>query len=132
MISGTFTGNTSFTATAASVNVPTGVITCTERYNTITVPNGVRVLKFEVKGYNRFCTIGVTPGKTYSKIQAMEFMYDDGSVLLVLAWRDGDNRSIRWAELGEEGQDCVTSAFIDFTLSYSPQINTLKPDYTDY
>ena len=44
MKSGTFTNNTLFSVTAASVNVPTGEITVDGAVD-FTVPNGVRVLK---------------------------------------------------------------------------------------
>lgn len=44
MKSGTFTNNTSFSVTAASVNVPTGEIKVGDAVD-FTVPNGVRVLE---------------------------------------------------------------------------------------
>lgn len=63
MKSGTFTNNTSFSATAASVAVPSGSTTITVNgYNSasFTVPNGVRVVSVD----GRY--VGVTPNKTYS------------------------------------------------------------------
>lgn len=132
MKSGTFTNNTSFTATAAQVNVPTGTINCTNDYNTITVPNGVTVLKVEIKGYEGFCTVGVTPGKTYSRLTGTEEEWDDGNITNARVEReDGDNYH-PWAEFGEPESGPLTSVYTDFTLRYSPQINTLKPDFTDY
>lgn len=132
MKSGTFTSNTSFTASAAQVNVPTGTINCTNNYNTITVPNGVTVLKVETKGYKGFCTVGVTPGKTYSKLTGTEEAWDDGYITDAMVEREDADNYYRWAYFGEEGSEPVGAVWIDFTLSYSPQINTLKPDYTDY
>lgn len=132
MKSGTFTNNTSFSATVAQVSVPTGTISCTNEYNTITVPNGVTVLKVEIKGYKGFCTVGVTPGKTYSKLTGTEEVWDEGNVTNAEVGREDDDNYYIWAEFGEEGGEPVTSVYITFTLKYSPQINTLKPDFTDY
>lgn len=58
MKSGTFTNNTSFSATAASVVVPSGSTAITvNNYNSasFTVPNGVRVVSVD----GRY--VGVTP-----------------------------------------------------------------------
>jgi hypothetical protein len=116
----------------ATVDVPTGMFTCTNEYNTITVPNGVTVLKVEIKGYNKFCTVGVTPGKTYSDLSGTEEIWDDGNTWSATVGRVDDRYYYLWAEVGEEGVDPLETFHIDFTLKYSPQINTLKPDYTDY
>ena len=132
MKSGTFTNNTSFSATAAQVNIPTGTFNCNDEYNTITVPNGVTVLKVEVPDCEGFCTVGVTPGKTYERLTGTENVYDDGYTLEEIVERDNAGDRYPWAYFGEEGVDPVTSIWVTFTLKYSPQINTLKPDYTDY
>lgn len=116
----------------ATVDVPTGTFTCTNDYNTITVPNGVTVLKVEIKGYDKFCTVGVTPGKTYSKLSGTEEVWDDGNTMNARVEREDSGNYYPWAEFGEPGSDPVTAVYVDFTLKYSPQINTLKPDYTDY
>ena len=132
MRSGTFTNNTTFTATAAQVNVPTGMFTCTNEYNTITVPNGVTVLKVEIQGYDEFSTVGVTPGKTYSKVSGIEEVWDDGNVWNARVDREDDRHYYPWAAFGEPGSDPVEAVRVDFTLKYSPEINTYKPDFTDY
>lgn len=132
MKSGTFTNNTSFSATVAQVSVPTGTISCTNEYNTITVPNGVTVLKVEIKGDNKFCTVGVTPGKTYSELAGIQELWDDGNNWSASVAREDGDFAYLWAEFGAEGVDIIGATQIDFTLKYSPQINTLKPDYTDY
>lgn len=116
----------------ATVDVPTGMFTCTNEYNTITVPNGVTVLKVEIKGYNKFCTVGVTPGKTYSGLSGTQKLWDYGNLWSAVVGREDDDLFYLWADFGKEGIDSLGAAQIDFTLSYSPQINTLKPDYTDY
>lgn len=116
----------------ATVDVPTGMFTCTNEYNTITVPNGVTVLKVEIKGYNKFCTVGVTPGKTYSGLSGVEETWDDGNTWSAEVGRDDGDLFHLWADFGEGGVDTQEVFWIDFTLKYSPQINTLKPDYTDY
>lgn len=86
----------------------------------------------ETKGYKGFCTVGVTPGKTYSKLTGTEEVWDDGYIADAMVEREDADNYYRWAYFGEEGSDLVGVGWIDFTLSYSPQINTLKPDYTDY
>lgn len=116
----------------ATVDVPTGTFTCTNDYNTITVPNGVTVLKVEIKGYDEFYTVGVTPGKTYSKLSGTEEVWDDGNTVNARVEREDGDNYYTWAEFGQPGSDPITAVLIDFTLKYSPQINTLKPDYTDY
>ena len=116
----------------ATVDVPTGMFTCTNDYNSIRVPNGVTVLKVEIKGYDEFCTVGVTPGKTYSKLSGTEEVWDDGNIVNARVEREDGDNYYSWAEFGEPGSDPVTAVYVDFTLKYSPQINTLKPDYTDY
>lgn len=117
----------------ATVDVPTGMFTCTNEYNTITVPNGVTVLKVEIKGYyNKFCTVGVTPGKTYSELLGTQELWDNGNNWSATVERDSGDYAYLWADFGKPGVDGIGIAHIDFTLKYSPQINTLKPDYTDY
>ena len=63
MKSGTFTNNTSFTATAAQVNVPTGSIQVGFDIVNFTVPTGITVLHM----YNRYIDdyVGVTPNTTH-------------------------------------------------------------------
>lgn len=116
----------------ATVDVPTGMFTCTNDYNSITVPNGVTVLKVEIKGYDEFCTVGVTPGKTYSKLSGTEVTWDDGNTVDAIVERGDVDDYYTWALFGKPGSDPITAVPVDFTLKYSPQINTLKPDYTDY
>ena len=75
MKSGTFTNNTSFSATAASVAVPSGSTTITVKgYNSasFTVPNGVRVVSVD----GRY--VGVTPNKTYSLGGWIPFIHHSG------------------------------------------------------
>ena len=116
----------------ATVDVPTGMFTCTNEYNTITVPNGITVLKVEIKGYNKFCTVGVTPGKTYSDLTGTESEWDEGDTWSASVGREDSKFFYPWAEFGAEGGEIGATVYIDFTLKYSPEINTLKPDYTDY
>lgn len=53
MKSGTFTNNTSFTASAAQVNVPTSSITLFSDMD-FTVPAGVNVIKVNPRESNRY------------------------------------------------------------------------------
>lgn len=115
-----------------TVDVPTGTFHGVAGYNTITVPNGVTVLRVEVPNYEGFCTVGVTPGKTYKKLSGTECIYDEGNNTEAIVEREDDGSYYTWAYFGEEGSDVTTDTWTGFILKYSPQINTLKPDYTDY
>lgn len=65
MKSGTFTNNTSFSATAASIQIPAGSQNVTVDYGTneqIIIPNNVTVVQVDAH------YIGVTPNKKYTLI----------------------------------------------------------------
>lgn len=124
MKSGTFTNNTSFSATAASVAIPAGSQTVTVDYGeraSILIPNNVTVVS--VGG--RY--VGVTPNKKYTVVGWTPFIHHSGdyypSFLQSLS-------GVYWA--GEAPEDTPDTLPATFTISWSSEINTHKPDVTDY
>lgn len=143
MKSGTFTNNTSFSATAAQVNVPTGSISVGDN-DRFTVPSGVKVIKVYFNKYEyddtsgkTYTYVGVTPGKTYifncySYIIFIEGNPDipdsDGIYLGSVANRKKTTWFNRFP--ADEIQDY--EYLRGFELSWSPEINKMTPTYTDY
>lgn len=124
MKSGTFTNNTSFSATAASVAIPAGSQTVTVDYGSnanILIPNNVTVVSVD-GGY-----VGVTPNKKYTVVGWTPFIQHTGdeypSFLRSLS-------GVYWA--GEAPEDTPDTLPATFTISWSSEINTHTPDITDY
>ena len=64
MKSGTFTSNTSFTASAASIVIPSGYLDIdSDAVRQIIIPEGVKVIK--LTGGQRTAYVGVTPGTAH-------------------------------------------------------------------
>lgn len=124
MKSGTFTSNTSFTATAASVAVPSGSTTIIVRgYNSasFTVPDGVRVVSVD----GRY--VGVTPNKTYSLGGWIPYIHhSDESGEPFLQSYSG----VYW--YGSEPEDYPDKLRASFTIRWSTDINAGTPNVTDY
>lgn len=124
MKSGTFTNNTSFSATAASVAVPSGSTAIVVRgYNSasFTVPNGVRVVS--VDG----CYVGVTPNKTYSLggwTPTIHHSEEHGEPFLQ------SSSGVYW--YGSEPEDYPNKEAVSFSIKWSTSINACTPDVTDY
>lgn len=124
MKSGTFTNNTSFSATAASVAVPSGSTTITvDGYNSasFTVPDGVRVVSAD----GRY--VGVTPNKTYSLGGWMPFIHhadDAGNPFLQ------SSSGVYW--YGSAPENYPDQMPVSFTIRWSAEINNSTPDVTDY
>ena len=124
MKSGTFTSNTSFTATAASVAVPSGSTTIiVNGYNSasFTVPEGVRVVS--VDG----CYVGVTANKTYSLggwIPKIHHSGEEGEPFLQ------SSSGVYW--YGSAPEDYPNKSPASFTIRWSTGINAGTPDVTDY
>lgn len=124
MKSGTFTNNTSFSATAASVGVPSGSTTITVNgYNSasFTVPDGVRVVSAD----GRY--VGVTPNKTYSLggwVPSIHHTdYEDEPFLQ-------SSSGVYWH--GSAPKDYPDRMPASFTIRWSTEINNSTPDVTDY
>lgn len=124
MKSGTFTNNTSFSATAASVAVPSGSTTITVyNYNSasFTVPNGVRVVSID----GRY--VGVTPNKTYSLGGWIPFIHHTGE--------EGEpflqsSSGVYW--YGSAPEDYPARLPASFTIRWGRTVNAYEPDVTDY
>ena len=137
MKSGTFTNNTSFTASAAQVNVPTNSVDFLFRGEFI-IPAAIRVVKarlYGVSDYNEHVDItkfvAVTPGKKY-KLQG-EYPYECSEEKtekfygVPTLWNITSN--VEWIGEGVNSED---SESLNFTISWSPEINNHTPDVTDY
>lgn len=124
MKSGTFTNNTSFSATAASVAVPSGSTTITVNgYNSasFTVPNGVRVVSVD----GRY--VGVTPNKTYSLGGWIPFIYhtsEEGEPFLQ------SSSGVYW--YGSAPENYPDTLYASFTIRWGGTVNAYEPDVTDY
>lgn len=124
MKSGTFTSNTSFTASAASVAVPSGstaIVVRNYKSASFTVPNGVRVVSVD----GRY--VGVTPNKTYSLGGWIPFIHHTGE--------EGEpflqsSSGVYW--YGSEPEDYPNRLPASFTIRWSTGINACTPDVTDY
>lgn len=140
MKSGTFTNNTSFSVTAASVNVPTGSIHIHD--STFTPPKNVRVVKVysgktgnitdETTG-EYYAYVGVTPEKSYS-LTSGHLVYlpegDPGRAEPV--GRALSSGYTFWFQETTNYDDFDWSGSYDFTIEWSPEINEMTPTYTDY
>lgn len=126
MKSGTFTNNTSFSVTAASVNVPTGTVQI-DGIGVFTVPTGVTVIEVSQPDLG-VAYVGVTPNtkhslqldwnmirpqhyKTYIRCNSHDVTYLSGYIV---------------TEYDDQEPSLV------FNVDWSPEINTHKPDVTDY
>lgn len=124
MKSGTFTNNTSFSATAASRLVPAGGQNVTVDYGKneeILIPNNVTVVSVEGN------YVGVTPNKKYTLIGWTPFLHhmgDDYPPFLQ------STSGVYWS--GEAPEDTPDTLPATFTIRWSADINTYKPDVTDY
>lgn len=137
MKSGTFTNNTSFTASAAQVNVPTNSVDFLLRGEFI-IPAAIRVVKarlYGVSGYNEHVDItkfvAVTPGKKYKLQGEYPYEYSEEQTEkfygVPTLWNVKSN--VKWIGKGMNSED---SESLNFTISWSPEINNHTPDVTDY
>lgn len=137
MKSGTFTNNTSFTASAAQVNVPTNSVDFLFRGEFI-IPAAIRVVKarlYGVSDYNEHVDItkfvAVTPGKKY-KLQGeypYEYSEEQTEKFYGVPTLLNITSNVEWIGEGVNSED---SESLNFTISWSPEINNHTPDVTDY
>ena len=129
-------GSTVYQVKKSYQSVPTGSAKYSGIGSTITVPAGVTVFKITVSRYGDIGYVGVTPGKTYQNVKGEGYIWDaqeDRVREQVAIFHDmGGTRVVPWARFGNEGDNLSNSYHIDFTLSWSPEINKMKPTYTDY
>ena len=117
----------------AEAVVPTGSLHLEGDDNNFTVPTGVRVLKIHISDfYSEKCYVGVTPGKTYTKLNGTEESWDKGEVMLAYVTRGDYPNYVFWGIFGNEENTCQFASSCDFTIYWSPEINKMKPTFTDY
>lgn len=120
MKSGTFTNNTSFTATAAQVNVPTGTVSIATT-GEFTVPTGITVIKVSHPDLG-VAYVGVTPGTKH---------------FLRLFWIKISSDYTTWINCDSHTKEYLRNETTEepspvFYVDWSPEINTHEPDVTDY
>lgn len=124
MKSGTFTSNTSFTASAASIVIPSGYLDIdSDAVRQIIIPEGVKVIK--LTGGQRTAYVGVTPGTAHVLRHDTE---DVNARILHNVWCDthsGTGVLLSWLTKDDDGDEPVT-------IAWSPEINNHTPDVTDY
>lgn len=121
-VTGTFTGDLTFSASAATQSVPTGSYSDYGKF-TWTVPEGVKVVYID-----RWSSyVGVTPKKKYTWGSYWELDGDSGEECQYL-WSYVSNVEL----LGETAGSPVDDGGVSCTISWSPEINTHTPDVTDY
>ena len=125
MKSGTFTSNTSFTASAASIVIPSGYLDIdSDAVRQIIIPEGVKVIK--LTGGQRTAYVGVTPGTAHVLRHDTENV-NGGARILHNVWC-GTHSALTWLEWltnDADGDEPVT-------IAWSPEINNHTPDVTDY
>lgn len=126
MKSGTFTSNTSFTASAASIVIPSehtyiGI----EEVKAIDIPKGVNVIA--LVGGNTTKYMGVTPSTTHALYHSAEEINGGIRILHNLYCRthNGTGSLLRWITVTSNNDDFVT-------ISWSTEINKKEPTVDHY
>lgn len=126
MKSGTFTNNTSFTATAASIVIPSEYLNIdSNTVRQIIIPEGVKVIK--LTGGQRTAYVGVTPGTAH--VLRHDTEDENGSArILHNVWcgtHSGTSVLLRWLTNDADSDEPVT-------IAWSPEINNHTPNVTHY
>lgn len=136
-------GNTVYQVKKEYVSVSAGDVTVGDG-TIFTVPLGVKVIRaywsnfeYDDTSGSRYTYIGVTPGKTY-ELQCYAFIvWPEGDPGLEVT--DGiylgsiDNTKFTtWFERTSADEIHGKISQSGFVLSWSPEINKMKPTYTDY
>lgn len=126
MKSGTFTNNTSFSVSAAQVNVPTGTVQI-DGNGVFTVPTGVTVIKVRHSDLG-VAYVGVTPNTKHS----LHLDWDMSRPQHYDTYIRCDSHDVTYLTdfLMMEFDDQEPS--LSFYVDWSPEINTHTPDVTDY
>lgn len=126
MKSGTFTSNTSFTASAASIVIPSGYLDIdSDAVRQIIIHEGVKVIK--LTGGQRTAYVGVTPGTAHVLRHDTEYV-NGGAGILHNVWCEthrGTDVLLRWLTNDADSDEPVT-------IAWSPEINNHTPDVTHY
>lgn len=131
MKSGSFTSNTSFTASAASIVIPSGYLDIdSDAVRQIIIPEGVKVIKVKViklTGGQRTAYVGVTPGTAHVLRHDTEDV-NHGARILHNVWcgtHSGTGVLLSWLTNDADSDEPVT-------IAWSPEINNHTPDVTHY
>lgn len=108
---GVIGGGTTFSASPATVSVPTGKVSVT-RNTTFTVPAGVKVIYVSMDNPKY---VGVTPNSTHR-----------------IEWRYGSRTILRCTSHNKDWGTNNHSSRPRAIISWSPSINTHTPDVNDY
>lgn len=126
MKSGTFTSNTSFTASAASIVIPSEYLNIdTDTVRQIIIPEGVKVIK--LTGGQRTAYVGVTPGTAHVLRHDTEYVSNSDRILhnVWCGTHSGTGALLRWLTNDADGDEPVT-------IAWSPEINNHTPNVTHY
>lgn len=126
MKSGTFTSNTSFTASAASIVIPSEYLKIDpDTVRQIIIREGVKVIK--LTGGQRTAYVGVTPGTAHVLRHDTEDVNGAAGILhnVWCGTHSGTGVLLRWLTNEADGDEPVT-------IAWSPEINNHTPDVTDY
>ena len=121
---GVINSDMTFSASGASVVIPAGSQTVTVDYGSnerILIPNNITVVS--VGG--RY--VGVTPNKKYTLVGWTPFEHHTGEEYSSFL---RSTSGVYW--VGKAPEDLPDTLPATFTISWSPEINTHKPDVTDY
>lgn len=134
-------GGTTFSASPATVSIPTGSTNFNYR-GIFTPPPNVKVVKVRLYGVDNYGNkidettfVGVTPSREYrltgelpyERPDEQEIFYMDAVLYSVVT---GTNKLIYWIGVDEYNADNADP--LSFTISWSPEINTHTPTVTDY
>lgn len=126
MKSGTFTSNTSFTASAASIVMPSGYLDIDpDAVQQIIIPEGVKVIK--LTGGQRIVYVGVTPGTAHVLCHDTESEHHTARILHNV-WCDTHSDTdvlLSWQTNRADSDEPVT-------IAWSPEINNHTPNVTHY
>lgn len=136
-------GSTVYQVKKEQISVPSGGVTVGDA-DTFTVPLGVKVIRafwsryeYDDTSNNMYTYIGVTPGKTY-ELQCYTFIVwpegdPDGEETDGIYLGSIDNTKLTtWFQRTPADDIQDTADLSGFVLSWSPEINKMKPTYTDY
>lgn len=135
-LKGTIWGGVTFSASPATVSIPTGSVTITEKDNlysthTFTVPAGIKVVELRLTEY--YSTygpiyIGVTPGSSHN----LRLYGRQWSQIRLYGVICGTHHDVEWGKPIPYPISGGYLRFLNYIISWSPEINTHTPDYTDY
>ena len=120
-------GGTAFSASPATVSIPTGAYTPKAAIDTpftFTVPNKITIVQISNKLTKHNDYIGVTPGKAYEliiKIKPAEGPQPEHFMLIL-----GNNHNSKIWSIIQINNNNI------FIISWSPEINSMTPTIKDY